>query len=209
MPHGAAAPSRPYQGGVEVFTSGSVDLAASAMTALLDACVLQNTEAATSINEVHNKGDDRSKEECIGYSLKDMPEQVQQDGTSRPRAQQGKYCAHRQVRTRSYSQSTPALCVRRAVCMCVAVARPKVFYWRGNISNERAEECIMEYRKQNQYTGGPNFHKTGFAYGNGAGNKERNMIVLRNLMTWPITHARRNGWLELADSFLKIGRAHV
>lgn len=163
------------QGGVEVFSSGNVELAANALEALLDACVLPDNNAATAPHEVHDKGDDRSKEECIGYALKDMPEKIMRDGTSHPRAQQGKY-----------------------------FARPKVFYWRGNISDERAEECIMEYRKNNQYTGGPNFHKTGFAYGNGAGDKERSVIGLRNLMTWPVTHARRHGWLELADSFFKL-----
>ena len=163
------------QGGVEVFTSGSVDLAASALTALLDACVLPDDDAATSTNEVHDKGDDRPKEECIGYSLKDMPDKEQPDGTCKPRAERGKY-----------------------------YARPKVFYWRGNISDERAEECIMLYRQNNQYTGGPNFHKTGFAYGNGAGHKDRLVIGLRNLSSWPVTHGRRQGWLELADSFMKL-----
>lgn len=163
------------QGGVEVLTSGNVEQAASALEALLDACVLPNNGAATAPHEVHDKGDDRTKGECIGYSLKDMPEQIMPDGTSRPRAVQGKYHA-----------------------------RPKVFFWRGNLSDERAEEYIMEYRQANQYTGGPNFHKTGFAYGNGAGNKERNVIGLKNLMTWPVTHARRQGWLEIADSFYKL-----
>ena len=136
---------------------------------------MPNNDAATVMLEVHDKGDDRSKEECIGYSLKDMPEEQQRDGTSRPRAVMGKY-----------------------------YARPKVFYWRGNISDARAEECIIEYRRNNQHTGGPNFHKSGFTYGGGAGDKERYQIGLKQLMTWPVTHARRHGWLELADSFLKL-----
>ena len=109
------------QGGVEVLTSGNVEQAASALEKLLDACVLPNNGAATAPHEVHDKGIDRSKEECIGYSLKDMPELIMPDGTSRPRAEQGKYHA-----------------------------RPKVFYWRGNISDERAEECINVYRQANQ-----------------------------------------------------------
>ena len=153
------------QGGVECFTSGNDEQAARALEALLDMCVMPDNEAGTAPHEVHDKGEDRSKEECIGYALKDMPERVMKDGTSRPRAEQGKY-----------------------------FSRPKVFYWRGNLSDERAEECIMVYRQANQYTGGPNFHKTGFAYGNGAGNKERMVIGLRNLMTWPVTHTASSRW---------------
>ena len=194
------------QGGMEVLTTGNVDTAVAAMEALLNACALPDNMAATLYLEVHDKGADRSKEECIGYSLKDMPDAIMADGTERPRAVQGKYHA-----------------------------RPRVFYWRGNISDERAEECTNEYRKNNQQTGGPcalpggqtgpardraktpvlltatlpgalhrNFHKTGFAYGSGPGDKERDVILLKNLMTWPVTHARRHGWLELADSFLKL-----
>ena len=109
------------QGGAEVLSSGNVDLASQAIEALLGACELEENEAASTMLEVHDKGDDRSKEECIGYAIKDMPEKNMPDGTVRPRAVQGKYHS-----------------------------RPKVFYWRGNISDERAEECIMEYRKNNQ-----------------------------------------------------------
>lgn len=114
-------------------------------------------------------------QEAVGYALKDMPEKTFPDGTMHPRAEQGKYHA-----------------------------RPKVFYWHGNISDERAEECIDEYRKNNQQTGGPNFHKSGFTFGGGDGHAETHMILEKNLMTWPITHARRHGWLRLVDSFLKL-----
>jgi hypothetical protein len=162
------------QGAVEVFTSGAADMASDALKALLEACFLEN-EAGSQVHDVHDKGENRSKEEAIGYALKDMPSAMMPDGTVHPRAIQGQY-----------------------------YARPKVFCWRGNLSDERAEECIEAYRKNNQYTGGPNFHKTGFAYGNGSGHKARSVIGLKNLMTWPVTYGRKHGWLELAGSFMKL-----
>jgi len=80
----------------------------------------------------------------------------------------------------------------------------QVFYYRSNCSPERVEEFIQEYRKQNGQTGGPNFHKSGFSYGGGAGHAERNVILRKNLLTWPVDHARREGWLEHIDDFLKL-----
>ena len=116
-----------------------------------------------------------SMQEAIGYCLKDMPDQMLQDGSFHPRAVQAKF-----------------------------YARPKEFYWRSNMSDERAEECILEYRTKNQQTGGPNFHKSGFSYGGGPGNKERLFIEPKNLMSWPVSHGRRMGWLDLVDDFLKL-----
>ena len=50
------------QFGIEVFTYGNIDMVVEAMTALLMACLLRDNLAATVICEVHDKGDDRSKE---------------------------------------------------------------------------------------------------------------------------------------------------
>jgi len=85
------------QAAVEVLTTGNVDIAVFALTALLEACIMPKNEVATCILDVHDKGANRSKEEAMGYAAKDMPWKIFPDGTSHPRAEQGKYYARPKV----------------------------------------------------------------------------------------------------------------
>jgi hypothetical protein len=67
----------------------------------------------------------------------------------------------------------------------------------------QARFCIFAYREKNMATGGENFNKTGFQYTQRKGNK-REVILPTNLMTWPVAHGQRHGYIQLSPSFIKL-----
>ena len=126
------------------------------------------------IPKVHDKGDDRTANEAFGYVMKDMPDKPDEHGRWLPFAEQGVYYRD-----------------------------PKPFFFHSNMSLERQRECIFEYRRKNQSPGGQNFAKSGFTWGPNGG-KERFTIEPKHLMTWPVSHAKRHGFINLNYSLLKL-----
>ena len=104
------------EAGFQVVTRGGPDEAVACVEAMLRAAMPADEIVTCFLGEqfVHDKGDNRTHDEAMGYVLKDMPECHQPSGETLPDAEQGKL-----------------------------YREPKIFWYRSNMSLERCREVII------------------------------------------------------------------
>ena len=117
--------------GVECLSAHALELVVKCCELCVRECLLLSEENCTCVPNAHDKGDNRTKEEHMGYCLKKMPKKELPDGRVLPYAEQGVY----------YRDPAP-------------------FLFFSNMSIDRCRECIKAYQQKNQQTGGENFAKS-------------------------------------------------